>query len=458
VIAVGADRAAGPAPLRRAEVSLLASAGLLQVAANAAAAVVATIALGAAGRGEMVLGASIGGVCALLGGLGSGSALRSILPAAPAARRWVLGGYAWCTAAGAVGAAVLAVLACLASAPLLGPALSTPAFLAAVGLQTAVQVVVTQAGEAWYADGAFRRGGTWAAACAAGGLAALAATASVTGDGAAALLGAQGTGSALVCAVQLLALRRAGLLVRDRPHRLALRLLVARGAPVLGLTLGLAVALRADRYVLGALAGPAAVGVYSLAATLSEVSRVVPQAVGQFFVHHVALGGRYLARWVALPVAAAGAGGAVAAALGWVLIVPVFGAPFEQARGLLLVLVVAEACFAPYAVASRGLIGGGRTRVAGALGLTAAVAAVGCYLVGAHLGGGTGLAVGCVLLYSGLSAAAVTLFLRRGQGPVLTTSPTAASGERDATQPHVRDRAERSRPKATNSQNSGEAE
>ncbi|OLF08244.1 lipopolysaccharide biosynthesis protein, partial [Actinophytocola xanthii] len=232
-------------------------------------------------------------------------------------------------------------------------------------------------------------------------------------DRAAALLGAQAAGSALVCATQLVALGRAGLLVRDRPGRVALRLLVARGAPVLGLTLGLAVALRADRYVLGALAGPAAVGVYSLAATLSEVSRVVPQAVGQFFVHHVALGGRLLARWVALPVVAAGAGGVVVAALGWVLVVPVFGVPFEQARELLPVLVVAEACFAPYAVASRGLIGGGRTRSAGALGLAAAVAAVACYLLGARVGGSTGLAVSCVVLYSGLSAAAVTLFLRR---------------------------------------------
>ncbi|OLF08601.1 hypothetical protein, partial [Actinophytocola xanthii] len=180
---------AGPAPPRRAEVSLLASATLVQVAANAAAAVVATLALGAAGRGEMVLGASIGGVCALLGGLGSGSALRSILPATSAARRRFLGGYAWCTAAGSVWAAGLAVLACAGSAPLLGPALSAPAFLAAVGGFTAVQVVMAQAGEAWYADGAFRRGGTWTAACAGGGLLALTAAATVT-DRAAALLGA----------------------------------------------------------------------------------------------------------------------------------------------------------------------------------------------------------------------------------------------------------------------------
>ncbi len=408
-----ADVLAAP---RRSEVSLLASAGLLQMAANAAAAMVATVALGAAGRGEMVLGASISGVCALLGGLGTGPALRSVLPAAVAReRRWVLGSYAWCTAAGAAAAAVLAAAACAASARLLGAALAAPAFLAAVAVSTAVQVVVVQASEVWYADGLFRRGGTWIAGCAAGGLAALLAASVAAGAGAAGLLAAQAGGAALVCAAQLGRLRGAGLLVVRRPRWPAVRLLLARGVPALGLTLGLAVALRSDRYVLGALAGPAAVGVYSVAATLSEVSRVVPHAVGQFFVRHVALGGRYLVRWVSLSVLAATAGGAVVAAAGWLLIVPVFGVPFDQARSLLLVLVVAEACLAPYAVASRGLIGSGRTRVAGVFGIAASVAAVGCYLLGARLGGSTGLAVSCAALYCGLSAAAVALF--RGRGP-----------------------------------------
>jgi O-antigen/teichoic acid export membrane protein len=398
---------------RRLELSVLASSGLLQIAANATAAMVATIVLGATGRGEMVLGASIGGTCALVGGMGTGQALRSVLPAAAADRRHVLRSYAWCSAAGAVGAAGLSVAACAASAPLLGAALAGPGFLAAVAAFTAGQVIMVQANEAWYADGLFRRGSGWFAACAAGGLAGLLAAAAAD-PGAAALLGAQAAGSALVCAVQLGRLGRAGLLAGGPPTRSAVRLLLGRGMPALGLTLGLAVALRSDRYVLGAFAGPAAVGVYSLAATLSEVPRVVPQAAGQLFVRHVALGGgRPLARWVSGSVLAAAAGGLLVAAAGSILIVPVFGEQFEPARSLLLVLVVAEACFAPYAVASRGLIGDGRTRAAGAFGLAASIAAVGCYLLGARLGGSTGLAVGCVALYCGLSAGAVVLF-RRG--------------------------------------------
>jgi O-antigen/teichoic acid export membrane protein len=156
--------------------------------------------------------------------------------------------------------------------------------------------------------------------------------------------------------------------------------------------------------------------VYSLAATLSEVPRVVPQAVGQLFVRHVALGsGARLARWVSGSVLAAAVGGLLVAAGGWLLIVPVFGETFEPARSMLLVLVVAEACLAPYLVASRGLIGDGRTRAAGAFGLAASVVAVGCYLLGARLGGSMGLAAGCVALYCGLSARAVVLFRRGGR-------------------------------------------
>jgi O-antigen/teichoic acid export membrane protein len=289
-------------------------------------------------------------------------------------------------------------------------------FLVAVAAATAVQVVAAQASEAWYADGLFRHGGLWSAACAAGGLVTVTVAAVAGGAGAAGLLAAQAAGTAVVCLVQLHGLGRIGLLGAGRPEGAAVRLLVGRGAPALGLTLGLAVALRSDRYVLGAVAGPAAVGVYSVAATLSEVSRVVPQAVGQFFVRHVALGGSgRLNVWVSRAALFSALGGVVVATAGWVLVVPVFGMPFAHARELLLVLVVAETCLAPYVVASRGLVGGGRTRVAGAFGLAAGVASVGCYVLGVKLGGSMGLAVSCVALYCGLSAVAVALF--RGREP-----------------------------------------
>ncbi|HYQ68683.1 lipopolysaccharide biosynthesis protein [Actinophytocola sp.] len=401
----------------RADVSLLASAGLLQVGANAAAAVVATIVLGPAGRGEMVLGTTIGSVCALLGGLGTGQALRSALPVAgPPDRERVLRSYAWCTAGGAAVAAGLAAGGCAVSSSLTGLSLSSVGFLVAVAAATAVQVVAAQASEAWYADGLFRPGGLWSAACAAGGLVTVTVAAVAGGAGAAGLLAAQAAGTAVVCLVQLHGLGRIGLLGAGRPEGAAVRLLVGRGAPALGLTLGLAVALRSDRYVLGAVAGPAAVGVYSVAATLSEVSRVVPQAVGQFFVRHVALGGSgRLNVWVSRAALFSALGGVVVATAGWVLVVPVFGMPFAHARELLLVLVVAETCLAPYVVASRGLVGGGRTRVAGAFGLAAGVASVGCYVLGVKLGGSMGLAVSCVALYCGLSAVAVALF--RGREP-----------------------------------------
>ncbi|MET0234181.1 MAG: oligosaccharide flippase family protein [Kibdelosporangium sp.] len=401
---------------RRAGVTFLAGASLVQLASNATAAVVATMVLGPGQRGVMVIGVSIGGISAVVGGLGTGSALRARLPscADPAARRRLLSSYAWWTAAALVIAVALALSTSVISAPLIDPALAGVGFLGALAIFTVWQVLMLQTTEAWFADGHYRRGGISAASTTAAGVAVLLLAATVSTD-AGELLFAQGLGASVAWLAQLRSLRRAELLVAARPRQADLTRLVGKGAPALGLSLGLAIALRADRYLLGTIAGPAAVGVYSLAATLSEVSRLFPQTIGQFFMREVALhGGRQrLAHRVLASTAATVAAGLVIATAGWLLIVPAFGEEFGQARFLLLVLVVAEVCFAPYAVASRGLLGGGWTRTVGGLGLLAGVAAIGCYLLGARMGGSVGLATSCVVLYGGLSAAALMLFLRR---------------------------------------------
>ncbi|MET1074468.1 MAG: hypothetical protein ABWY11_17605 [Umezawaea sp.] len=398
---------------RRADVTLLTATSLLQFLANAATAVVATLVLSAGQRGVMVLGVSIGGVVALLAGTGTGSALRAALPSCPDrdGRDRLLAAYAWWTAAGALAAGVAAVGATRLSAPLIDPALSDTGLLVAIGLFAGVQVLLAQSTEAWFADGHYRRGGMAAVTTTAGGLVAVLGAA-VVSDDAAVLLLAQGAGTAVGWCVQLRSLRLAGLLVTGRPVPRDVAHLVGKGAPALGLTLGLAVALRADRYVLGAVAGTAAVGVYSLAATVSEVSRLFPQAIGQLFLRDVALGGgrRRLFRWVVLSVVTTTVFGAAVVAIGGPLIEPLFGPQFAGAPRLLLLFVVAEVCFAPYAVASRGLLGGGWTRIAGAFGGAAVVVAITCYVLGARLGGSTGLAIGCAILYGGLSAASVWLF------------------------------------------------
>ncbi|MET0133935.1 MAG: hypothetical protein ABW215_10130 [Kibdelosporangium sp.] len=401
---------------RRAGVTFLAGASLVQLVSNATAAVVATMVLGPGQRGVMVIGVSIGGISALVGGLGTGSALRARLPSCPdrVARCRLLSSYAWWTAAALVIAVAVALSTSVISAPLIDPALASVGFLGALGMFTVWQVLMLQTTEAWFADGHYRRGGIAAASTTAAGVAALLLTATVSTD-AGVLLFAQGLGASVAWLAQVRGLRRADLLVAGRPEPAGLATLVGKGVPALGLSLGLAVALRADRYLLGTVAGPAAVGIYSLAATLSEVSRLFPQTIGQFFMREVALGGgrQRLVHRVLVSTAVTVAAGLLIAAAGWLLIVPMFGAEFGQARFLLLVLVVAEVCFAPYAVASRGLLGGGWTRTVGALGVLAGAAAIGCYLVGARMGGSAGLATSCVVLYSCLSAAALVLFLRR---------------------------------------------
>jgi len=370
-------------------------ASTVQLASNAAAALIATRALGLADRGVMVLGLTVGSIIGMAGGLGTGTALRSRLPLATGdhARRDLLAAYTWCSIGAAVLAPVVAITAMAGSAGFIDPALGTTPFL------------LTQVVEAWYADGRFRHGSIAAAVMSVSGLACVA-VAVATARTAAVVLSAQAAGMLVVALFELGALYRAGLIVLPCPGMPAVRCLVRRGLPALGLTVGMALTLRADRYLLGAVAGTAAVGVYSLAATISEVSRILPTALGQVFLRDVSLGqgAARLSRVSGFAITAAILSGALVLAGGWLLIVPAFGAEFAGARELLLILVLAEVCFAPYAISSRGLLGGGWARTACVFGITGSIAALAVYAVTASLGGTFGVAVGSAIMYGALSA------------------------------------------------------
>src|SRR5207302_4556569 len=129
-----------------------------------------------------------------------------------------------------------------------------------------------------FADGRFRRGALSAAAMGAGGLIGVLAVLTVSRSASAVLL-AQAVGMVLVGAAELLGLRRAGLVTLTRPDPAQIRSLLRQGTPALGLTVGLMVALRADRYFLGVDTGAATVRVYSPTSTLSEIARMLPVAV-----------------------------------------------------------------------------------------------------------------------------------------------------------------------------------
>lgn len=406
---------------RRAALTLLTGSTAVQAASNALAAVLATMLLGPADRGAMVLGLTISGVAAVAGGLGTGSAFRARLPGAGGSRRDVVAAYTWLSLSAAGLGSVAAVVACAASASFIDPMLARPPFLAGVAVATVGQLALAQQTDAWFAAGLFRAGGGWGAVAATAGLVAMLAAA-VAGPAAWVLLLAQGLGTVGVAGVAGWRLWRSGLVSFARPAGQELAGLLRVGVPVLGATVGFILAMRADRLVLGAVAGVGAVGVYSLAATLGEIPRLLPAAVGQLVMRDVALGTTRdgIRRAVRLAVGLTVAAGVAIAVAGWVLIGPVFGPEFAAARPVLIVLLVAEVCLVPYGLAIRGLMGGGWTRVAGTLGGVGGL--VGLVLFGLVIArwGLAGAAVASTVLYAGLSLASWSMLRRRLTPPVST--------------------------------------
>ncbi|HEX5407897.1 MAG TPA: oligosaccharide flippase family protein [Pseudonocardiaceae bacterium] len=410
-----------PVDLRhRRRLVVLSGSSALQAAAGAVAALVATQSLGPKERGLMVLGLTIGSLYGLVGGLGCGPAFRSRLPAArlPSTRRHLVSSFTWCSLAGGCLAVVAAVLTTAVSAAWIDPDLRSGPFLVATASYTVAQVMLGVVPDGWFADGHFRRGGVAAAGMSAGGLVGVGVALFGT-HSAATVLNAQAVGIVMVGVIEMSAMRRAGLLSLGRPDLARSAILLRRGLPALGLAVGLAVVLRADRYVLGTTVGTTAVGVYSLAATLAEVSRILPAALGQLFLRDVSVGRPPMARFapaVRFAIASAVVSGVIVVTGGWLLIVPVFGPQFAPARPLLTLLAVAEVGFAPYAVASRGLLGGGWTRAAGALGVCGGLGGVAVYVVAARIGGAMGTAVGSGLVYASLSIVSCALLRRRVSG------------------------------------------
>lgn len=400
---------------RSALVAIMSAMGTGQTAVGAATALIATLVLGPAGRGTMVIGLTVCGLVSVVCGLATGSGLRSLLPGATAMKRQgLLAGYVWCSAVAVAASGVLSVGAVAASAPLVDPDLADPRFLIGVAAAACAATVLQQTTDLWFADGHFRRGSVGNLLLTVGGLVGLLVGFAVERSAAALLIG-QASGTLLVCVWQLRTLARAGLLVMTRPNRNELFALLSRGFPALGLTGGLAVALRSDRYILGLFAGPAAVGIYSVAATLAEAARNIPLSAGQLFLRDAALGSgsRELTRscWTAV-IGAAVAGGVVLAAAA-ALVVPVLGPEFADVTTPLVILVVAEVCFAPFFVTSRGLVGAGWTTAAGVLGAVGGLVSVGIYLVAAGAFAAEGIAVASLVVYAAFSVTAYVLWNAR---------------------------------------------
>jgi O-antigen/teichoic acid export membrane protein len=108
-------------------------------------------------------------------------------------------------------------------------------------------------------------------------------------------VGALVAGNVVQVGLGLVAVRRQGIDLRPRCRRRPWRLLVRTGLPGIALDVGQVLTFKIDRYLLGAMLSPAAVGVYSVAATAPELLRLPTLALSQPIFHRLASGSARIA-------------------------------------------------------------------------------------------------------------------------------------------------------------------
>ncbi len=160
--------------------------------------------------------------------------------------------------------------------------------------------------------------------------------------------------------VSLTLLERKGYRVRPRYAPLAWTRLLRTGVPGLGLTLGQSATYRLDRYIVGLYLTPAAVGLYSVAATVTEVARLPALSLGQVLFHRVATGRLALHKERMLYFTGLGLSAALIVAL--FLVAPwgvgaVFGHTYDGAVTPLRILLGGEITVASYLLDSSSLSG-----------------------------------------------------------------------------------------------------
>ncbi len=238
-------------------------------------------------------------------------------------------------------------------------------------------------------------------------------------------------------------LRRTTAALRPRFHTGNWRRLIRTGLPGIGFGVTQLLAFRIDRYLVGILIGPAAVGVYSVAATAPELLRLAPTALAQSVVHRLASGVATDAdfrRARTLCLAATLTLGVVTFLLAPLAVEVVFGPRFAGAVTPLRILLLAEIGMTIFSIDSAMLMGRARVAdvaIASTIGL-ALVVGLDLYAIPAY--GLAGAAWATVVAYSGMGAASNLLLKRRTvqravasttDGPLAPSAPLA-SGNLDA--------------------------
>lgn len=172
--------------------------------------------------------------------------------------------------------------------------------------------------------------------------------------------------------------------------------------PALTTTFGQAFVIRGDRLILGILTTSAAVGVYGVAATVTEVLWIIPLGVSQVAFRRASVtrsadAGR-VSRNLAL-AATAGAGLCLAVSVHWIIPL-LLGEEYSDAIGLSYILIASVLPMASYQLDVAVLNGLGRLSAAGRVAVAGSVVLlVGCVALIPHLMA-KGAAVSSLLAYS----------------------------------------------------------
>jgi len=149
--------------------------------------------------------------------------------------------------------------------------------------------------------------------------------------------------------------------------------------------------------------------VYALAATLGEVPRTVPNAIGQIMGRRASEreGDDLIGRSIILAMMFAAATAVILGTIGWLLIPRVFGSEFADARVYALWLFAAEIVFVPFVLAVRVLLGRGRARWVGTVSLGGGILATVLVLALVPWTGTLGACIASFVAYGAMSLLAV---------------------------------------------------
>ncbi len=186
------------------------------------------------------------------------------------------------------------------------------------------------------------------------------------------------------------------------------RELIADGLLPMTGAFAMVVALRFNRIVLAVVGGSRSVGLFAVALTIPETLRIVARAVGQIIadrgrsgVDSVGTLMRHCQLFILVNCALL----TVGTTLGWLLLPTLFGAGFTEARGLLVVVTVAEVAMSVHLMGQAMLVGFGSPRGIGLSQVVGAVVATLLNLVMIPRWGMQGAAWACLFGFSAMALA-----------------------------------------------------